>query len=265
MLVFAVDVIHAVDFRHPAIVRRPSSLSITGEFEVSAFGGFNNFVECSFTTTTGRYRMATFAMSIGNQGGPFGIIRLFGKPRGNERRSISMTAKRTLFCVGLTAMITMSFFGCTPAGPPPSQIPPDNASSSTSKQASERSALSYGMITSRVKKDVTTQSELVELFGGPNIATTDSEGLETWVYERTSSESETVRDETRKASTQSEISRFGVFFGLGVAGKDSGKAETQSKVKGRTKTRHSIKSITVIVKFNANKTVKNYSVRSSSF
>src|SRR5262245_39208199 len=64
---------------------------------------------------------------------------------------------------------------------------------STSPQASvapvapapaQASALSYGTVTSTVQKGKTTQVELVSMFGGPNISTTDAEGTEVWIYER---------------------------------------------------------------------------------
>ena len=44
--------------------------------------------------------------------------------------------------------------------------------------------LSYGMVTSKVEKNVTTQEEILKLFGAPNITTIDSNGDETWVYEK---------------------------------------------------------------------------------
>src|SRR5262249_46872385 len=39
----------------------------------------------------------------------------------------------------------------------------------------KHSALSYGTATGLVKKGVTTQQELLEMFGGPNVMTTDKE------------------------------------------------------------------------------------------
>lgn len=40
------------------------------------------------------------------------------------------------------------------------------------------SALSYGAVTSTVTRGKTTQSELLQIFGGPNISTTDGPGVE---------------------------------------------------------------------------------------
>jgi hypothetical protein len=119
------------------------------------------------------------------------------------------------------------------------------------------SPLSYGAITATVKKGVTTQAELVTMFGGPNIATLDSDGTESWVYERTISETSTTTQDTASSQARS----LDVFFGLGLSGKDT--AATQSS--GRTTVAHSIKSLTVIIKFNQDKTVKDFSARSSYF
>jgi len=121
----------------------------------------------------------------------------------------------------------------------------------------ERTQLSYGTVTSRVQKGVTTQAEILDLFGGPNITTFDSEGDESWVYEVASSSS------TVSASDASAVraENFVVFFGIGVAGR--GNAEVNRT--HATRTEHSIRTLTVIIKFNADKTVKEYSARASYF
>lgn len=125
----------------------------------------------------------------------------------------------------------------------------------------ERSSLSYGLITSQVQKGVTTQADLIQLFGGPNITTIDSDGNETWVYEKSASESEMVEDSSKTG--EYEARRLDLFFGLGLYGtrQASGTEATNS----RTKFVHSIKTLTVIVKFNKEKTVKEYSARAARF
>jgi hypothetical protein len=117
--------------------------------------------------------------------------------------------------------------------------------------------LSYGAITATVKKGTTTQSDLVTLFGGPNITTLDSDGMETWVYERTASETST----TSQVAVNSQVERFDVFFGLGLMGKGA----DASRSSEHTNVAHSIKTLTVIIKFNQDKTVQEYSARASYF
>lgn len=153
-------------------------------------------------------------------------------------------------CVAVLLVVT----GCLTT-PHPSPSP----QATTTHQPAPRalvetpSPLSYGAITTAVKKGTTTQADLVVLFGGPNIATLDSDGTETWVYERTASETTTTTQDTvstQAESTQAE--RLDVFFGLGLFGR-------------RSAVSHSIKSLTVIIKFNQDKTVKEYSARASYF
>src|SRR5262245_29819907 len=76
----------------------------------------------------------------------------------------------------------------SPAPPAAKPIPPP--APITSAEPPQQSALSYGLVTSQVRKGVTTQLELVQLFGSPNISTFDSAGIESWVYERTVTQTE---------------------------------------------------------------------------
>ena len=121
--------------------------------------------------------------------------------------------------------------------------------------------LSYGTVTSQVKKGQTTQAELLDLFGGPNISTTDASGLETWVYERSASETD--------ASGSSDARNLNAFFGaggnVGGASVGGGVAGGASSTRDRSRTTNSVRNLTVIVKFNEDKTVRDYSVRQSTF
>ena len=121
--------------------------------------------------------------------------------------------------------------------------------------------LSYGTVTSQVKKGQTTQAELLDLFGGPNISTTDASGLETWVYERSASETD--------AAGSSDARNLNAFFGaggnVGGAAIGGGVAGGASSQRDRSRTTNSVRNLTVIVKFNPDKTVRDYSVRQSTF
>ena len=121
--------------------------------------------------------------------------------------------------------------------------------------------LSYGTVTSTVKKDQTTQAELLEMFGGPNISTTDASGLETWVYERSASDTDT--------SASNQARNLNAFFGaggtVGGAALGGGVSGGASSDNSRGRTTNSVRNLTVIVKFNPDKTVRDYSVRQSTF
>jgi hypothetical protein len=160
----------------------------------------------------------------------------------------------------LAAMLTL-VGGCvsdpTPAPEPqkPSSIPAP--APITASEPAAPSALSYGMVTSQVRKGETRQLELVQLFGSPNISTFDSAGIETWVYERTVRQT----DIQQNNKTAQGAANLGAFFNFGQAG--AGVAGSQSAA-GSTST-SSVRSITVIVKFTAQHVVSDFSVRASYF
>jgi len=132
--------------------------------------------------------------------------------------------------------------------------------------AQSGSPLSYGAVTAKVKKGITTQTDIITWWGGPNITTIDSEGLETWVYERSSSDTDVNYDRNQK--TDAKNSTTGKYIGIPlIAGYGSTQQEGQAEVheSGGHKTTHSVKTLTVIFKFNKNATVKDYAVRQSNF
>ena len=134
----------------------------------------------------------------------------------------------------------------------------ENPAAGTTERAS---GLSYGAVTAVVKKGQTTQAELIDLFGGPNISTTDAAGVETWVYERTSSTSDTAGSADAK--------NLEAFFGAGAAAGPvavgGGVAGGTRKNNDQRRTTNSVRTLTVVVKFNDDKTVKDYSARASYF
>jgi hypothetical protein len=116
-------------------------------------------------------------------------------------------------------------------------------------QEVQKDTLSYGMVTSKVQKGITTQEEIIRLFGAPNITTINLDGEEVWMYDRISTESH--------SGGWSEGRRFNTFFGLGLVGNESYKGEGSRSSTTRT--------LTVIISFNKEKTVKTYSARATQF
>lgn len=119
------------------------------------------------------------------------------------------------------------------------------------------SALSYGAVTSTVTRGKTTQSDLLQMFGGPNISTTDGAGVESWVYERSVSQT----DVASKSNNWQAAANLGVSFGSAQIGASGGGGSSGLGAS----TASSFRSLTVIVKFNPDKTVMDYSVRASQF
>ena len=97
----------------------------------------------------------------------------------------------------------------------------------------------------------------MQAFGGPNISTIDNDGVESWVYDR----SVTQTDVSSRSQTWQAAANLGVFFGHVSAGAQGSGGQSTAA----SSTASSFRSLTVIVKFNPNKTVKDYSVRASQF
>lgn len=93
----------------------------------------------------------------------------------------------------------------------------------------------------------TTQSDLLQLFGGPDISTVDNEGLETLVYER----SVTQTDASSRNQSCQVAANLGVFFGQVSAGAQGGSAQSSAA----SSTPSSFRSLTVRVKFGPTQAV----------
>jgi hypothetical protein len=173
-----------------------------------------------------------------------------------ERRP-AVSCKHPPFIMVLLAAALAS--GCMappsqPTAPPPT---PQGQAVSAPPAQSGASALSYGSVTSTVIRGKTTQADLLQMFGGPNISTVDSQGLETWVYERSVSQT----DVSSKNQNWQAAANLGAAFGNFQAGASASGGQGSAAATTAT----SFRSLTVIAKFNADKTVKDYSVRASQF
>lgn len=167
-------------------------------------------------------------------------------------------SRNVVAAAGLGVALTVGAVGCGGGSK-------DVGAGGNTPQAQEPAArpgrLSYGTVTSQVKKNQTTQAELLELFGGPNISTTDAGGLETWVYERSASET----DAAGSSDTRNLNAFFGAGGNVGGAAIGGGVAGGAGSQRDRSRTTNSVRNLTVIVKFNEDKTVRDYSVRQSTF
>lgn len=156
----------------------------------------------------------------------------------------------------LAVVVAAAASGCAGEKPPAERV--DNPAVGTAERPS---ALSYGAVTSTVKKGVTTQLDLIQMFGGANVTQTDRDGNEVWVYERTSSMSD--------SAGSSADNQFSAFFGVAgggggvtAGGGAGGSARSQSD---RRTNVNSVRTLTVIIKFNPDKTVKDYETRATYF
>ncbi len=102
-----------------------------------------------------------------------------------------------------------------------------------------------------------TNTEVVEALGSPNMVTTDERRRESWVYDKIST------DTVYSTSTGgvSALILGGGLIGAGLAG-GLGGASTRTSAGAQSTTQ---RTLTVIIKFDENSKVQNFSYRSSSF
>ena len=178
----------------------------------------------------------------------------------NVRKHPITWPKSEAMVIAISSALAACLSGCmTPPMVQPSAAPSTPLANSVAAPPAQSgaSALSYGTVTATVVRGKTTQTDLLQIFGGPNISTTDSDGVETWVYERSVSQT----DVASKSNNWQAAANLGVAFGHVQLGASGGGGQNASGAS----TASSFRSLTAIVKFNANKTVKDYSVRASQF
>lgn len=112
------------------------------------------------------------------------------------------------------------------------QVPQENT---------QKSNLTVGIIKTRVIEKQTTQTEILQLFGSPNLITTSSQGEEVWTYSKSSF----------KASSSSRNTVFGAVF----------VAESESLAISDASTTN----LDLIIVFNKNGIVDRYNLISASF
>ncbi|MDD5155071.1 MAG: lipoprotein [Candidatus Omnitrophica bacterium] len=106
-----------------------------------------------------------------------------------------------------------------------------------SVQPVQQANLTPGMAKTKIIKGQTTQNEILQVFGPPNIVTKNKSGNEVWTYDKVSVE-----------SGSSDV--YGTLFILGGAG-------SRSSTSART--------FTLMIEFDDKDVVKDFSYRSSAF
>lgn len=84
-------------------------------------------------------------------------------------------------------------------------------------------------------------AQVIEVLGAPNIVSTDENRLEVWVYDKIATD------------ISYSSSNGGVWLLLGTAGGSSGAASTSQR------------TLTIVIKFDADKKVRDFAYHSSSF
>ena len=200
---------------------------------------------------------------------------ILAKIQGSEVKfDISTDAIIELNKQGVSERVLVAILTPKPASPdgkdanpkPVQQTKSTNAPPPTVPASGDKSSTGPLVTAAQVKKGVTTQLELIEAFGAPNLTTTDKDGTEVWMYDKQSStrSTEGSSKQTRKNEASAMAAFLGIPFVAGVGGvKSKGKEDLEQE--GKSTVTSSVKTFTFIIKFNAAKTVKDYALRQSSY
>ncbi len=104
-------------------------------------------------------------------------------------------------------------------------------------EQTEKSNLTAGMVKKTIIKGVTTQNEILKVFGAPNIITKNKSGNEVWTYDTISVE---------KSGEEG-------YWSVVVAGVSGGRSSASTR------------TFTLMIEFDSNEVVKECSYRSSAF
>lgn len=129
--------------------------------------------------------------------------------------------------IAVLALATAFLSGCATTAPTP--------------VTTRNSELTHGNVQLVIKTGSTTQTEIIEAFGAPNITSIDGSGAEVWTYQRSAQVSQSSSQESYWTVVLTGQSRSASGF------------ETTSRM------------ITLIIKFDKNKVVSDFRSRSSNF
>ena len=134
---------------------------------------------------------------------------------------------------------------------------PEQISINVPENSIQETSLSYGAIKKYLKIGVTTQADILKLFGSPNNMTTSSSGNEIWVYDKVRTELST----TAEKGTAGGIIGGGIGIGSGGVGAAAG----GSKSKSTTNLVSTTNTLTVIMEFNEKNILIDYSARQGRY
>ena len=125
----------------------------------------------------------------------------------------------------------------------------------------QKSNLTAGMVKKYVKVGEATQTEILTVFGAPNIITRDKEKNEVWTYDRQSIAS---ASEVAEWNTSGSV---GVLAGglVGNTAVGGGASIGGSSGKGSTAGQVSSATFTLIIKYDENDVVQDYRMMATQF
>ena len=116
--------------------------------------------------------------------------------------------------------------------------------------------MTVGIVQREIRKGM-SQADVATVLGSPNIVTNDGSGRETWIYDKISTE----RAYSSDSGGISSLILGGAEVGAGLVG--AGLGSSYSANSGASATTQ--KTLTVIIKFDHNKLVRDFAYHSSQF
>ena len=139
---------------------------------------------------------------------------------------------RLIFCVTIVAVSSMA--ACTPH--------------STKPVTTRNSELTHGNVQMNLKAGETTQAQVLDVFGAPNITTIDGSGQEVWTYQR--------------AATVEQSASSRGFWTILLTGGSAATAGQSQEASGFEQTQ---RTMTLIIKFSDMRVVTDFRSRASHF
>jgi len=135
--------------------------------------------------------------------------------------------------------------------------------------------LTHGMVKKFIVKGETTQAEILQLFGGPNITTLSKKGDEVWTYEKISYTETTHGGSSARAAVLGGAAGAGIGAIIGHQSKETGAGAAVGGALGalagmlgsykRPVHEQTSRSVTFMIWFNDDDTVKDYSIISTNY
>jgi len=140
-------------------------------------------------------------------------------------------------------IISFIIFNCAPPEPIIIEVPVE-----------KEDKLTLGTVQSKIKKGM-NQTEVLEVLGSPNIVTKNSQGNEVWTYDKVGS-SQSSSNQAAATYGQAQLNQgFWAFLfgGTTNSAQSSSDRNTESK------------SLTVIINFDSNSTVSDFTYQSLKY
>lgn len=176
-----------------------------------------------------------------------------------SRTSPSPSAARAAPRIVLVAALAVALASC--AGPP---VQKTAAEHQASLPAAEERRMTLGLVQSSIEEGM-PQADVAAALGSPNIVTVDAASNDVWIYDKISTETAQSSSSTRQGSSTDAGILAGGITGtlgavLGIGGSTSSSAADRAGAASRTQ-----RTLTVVIKFDADDKVSSVKSQASSF